>query len=109
MAGGDDGLGPPAVVGDGPRTGTDHENRAMVSLEFYRPGKPVPKSAGTRTPHCPTPAPYSLYFSRNRCSTYGGTRLLTSPPCWATSLTRLELRNEYCGLAVMNIVSTPES
>src|SRR5271165_1406726 len=35
-----------------------------------------------------------------------GTRPLTSPPYLATSFTRLELRNEYSGLVVMNSVST---
>jgi hypothetical protein len=35
-----------------------------------------------------------------------GTSPLTSPPYLAISLTRLERRNEYSGLVVMNIVST---
>src|SRR5699024_8720461 len=107
---------------------TDREPATpMVEPEFYppcaRPPKSVlessgPSSAGpmlSRPPdvgpgrrrfHCPA---RSAYFFRNRSCTYGGTRLDTSPLCWAISRTRLEERNEYCGFAVMNTVSTPES
>jgi hypothetical protein len=35
--------------------------------------------------------------------------VLTSPPCLAISLAKLEATNEYTGLAVMNRVSTLES
>jgi hypothetical protein len=37
--------------------------------------------------------------------TCSGTRPLTSPPYLAISLIRLELRNEYSGLVVMNRVA----
>ena len=43
---------------------------------------------------------------RSRSSTSSGTNPLTSPPYLAISLIRLEDRNEYSGLVVMNSVST---
>jgi len=39
----------------------------------------------------------------------GGTIPDTSPPKRATSRTRLDERNEYCGLVEMKKVSMPES
>ena len=47
--------------------------------------------------------------SASRLATTGGTMLDTSPPNFATSRTRLDDRNEYCGLVEMKKVSMPES
>jgi hypothetical protein len=54
----------------------------------------------------PGPRYSSASLACSRSSTISGTRPLTSPPYLAISLTRLELRNEYSGLVVMNSVST---
>ena len=43
---------------------------------------------------------------RNRERTSSGTSPLTSPPYLAISFTRLDRKNEYSGLVVMNSVST---
>ena len=43
----------------------------------------------------------------SRPSTGSGTRLVTSPPYLANSLTRLDDRNAQSGLVEMNSVSTP--
>jgi hypothetical protein len=43
---------------------------------------------------------------RSRERTSSGTSPLTSPPYLAISFTRLDRRNEYSGLVVMNSVST---
>ncbi len=45
-------------------------------------------------------------LARRRSMTGSGTSPLTSPPYLATSLIRLEDRNEYSGFVVMNRVST---
>ena len=47
--------------------------------------------------------------SASRFATAAGTMLDTSPPNRATSRTRLDDRNEYCGLVEMKNVSMPDS
>src|SRR4030095_7972650 len=45
--------------------------------------------------------------SRSLATTKSGTRPVTSPPCLATSLTRLELRYDQVGLVAMKMGCTP--
>src|SRR5699024_2461457 len=88
------------------RPTTQISSGELCSVLSRTDAQPADVGPGRRRLHCPA---RSAYFFRNRSCTYDGTRLDTSPLCWAISRTRLEERNEYCGFAVMNTVSTPES
>jgi hypothetical protein len=74
------------------------------------PRAPSRPRAGPARPVCPPGVPGRGYDlarrARSLLMTGSGTSPLTSPPYSAISLTRLELRNEYSGLVVMNSVST---
>ena len=86
---------------------------ACCNPNLGQPGAPPDESRKTRDRgRYPDPAGVagrqdSASRVVSRASTAGGTRLLTSPPYLAKSLTRLDERNAYSGLVVMNSVSTP--